>query len=202
MLLPGSFGLPPVMTRAMNSAGTRPIAKRSHGPSSRLAALRWYNARPQDNMSDTRSDARTRRQRDARRIRGPATNPLDRCVPADRGRGRGPSHPMPMHRHNRSGAVSELLAVRSGVRLTHERDEWYRVAGRYPEDKVVPDLVFNRVPEAKAGKNRLHLDLRPQDRLPVARLQGLGARRPDVGQGPTSPGCDGRPGSSEFCFNR
>jgi hypothetical protein len=53
-----------------------------------------------------------------------------------------------------------------------------------PEDGVVPDLVFNRVSEGKAAKNRLHLDLRPQDEdAEVARLEGLGARRPDVGQG-------------------
>ncbi len=52
------------------------------------------------------------------------------------------------------------------------------------DDGVVPDLVFNRVPESKAGKNRLHLDLRPQDQAAeVARLEGLGARRVDVGQG-------------------
>ena len=74
-----------------------------------------------------------------------------------------------------------LLAVRSGGRRTHERDEEVVLeppAGT-PEDGVVPDLVFNRVPEGKAGKNRLHLDLRPQDQAAeVARLEGLGARRP------------------------
>jgi catechol 2,3-dioxygenase-like lactoylglutathione lyase family enzyme len=53
------------------------------------------------------------------------------------------------------------------------------------EDGVAPDLLFLRVPEEKAGKNRLHLDLRPEDQAAeVARLEGLGARRADVGQGP------------------
>ena len=53
------------------------------------------------------------------------------------------------------------------------------------EDGVAPDLLFLRVPEEKAGKNRLHLDLRPQDQAAeVSRLEGLGARRADVGQGP------------------
>ncbi|TDE97430.1 VOC family protein [Occultella glacieicola] len=52
------------------------------------------------------------------------------------------------------------------------------------EDCVVADLLFIRVPEPKARKNRLHLDLRPEDRdAEVARLEGLGARRVDVGQG-------------------
>ena len=51
-------------------------------------------------------------------------------------------------------------------------------------DGVVPDLVFIRVPEEKAGKNRLHLDLRPGDQsVEVQRLQLLGAVRADIGQG-------------------
>jgi Glyoxalase-like domain len=52
-----------------------------------------------------------------------------------------------------------------------------------PEDGVAPDLLFLRVPEEKALKNRLHLDLRPGDQAAeVVRLEGLGARRADVGQ--------------------
>lgn len=52
------------------------------------------------------------------------------------------------------------------------------------EDGVAPDLLFMRVPEAKAGKNRLHIDLRPKDQAAeVGRLESLGARRVDVGQG-------------------
>ncbi|MGG5174918.1 VOC family protein [Pseudarthrobacter sp. J1763] len=48
-----------------------------------------------------------------------------------------------------------------------------------------PGLTFLRVPESKSVKNRLHLDLRPDDRdAEVARLEALGARRIDVGQGP------------------
>ncbi len=54
-----------------------------------------------------------------------------------------------------------------------------------PEDGVSPDLLLARVPEEKSGKNRLHLDLRPQDQaVEVARLEALGATRVDVGQGP------------------
>ncbi len=53
-----------------------------------------------------------------------------------------------------------------------------------PEDGIVPDLLFLRVPEKRQGKNRLHLDLRPRDQAAeVARLEALGARRADVGQG-------------------
>jgi catechol 2,3-dioxygenase-like lactoylglutathione lyase family enzyme len=53
-----------------------------------------------------------------------------------------------------------------------------------PEEGVSPDLLLLRVPEEKATKNRLHIDLRPDDQAAeVARLEGLGARRVSVGQG-------------------
>ncbi|WP_457963993.1 VOC family protein [Arthrobacter sp. D1-29] len=53
-----------------------------------------------------------------------------------------------------------------------------------PEDGVSPDLLFLKVPERKEIKNRLHLDLRPEDQAAeVKRLQELGARRVSVGQG-------------------
>ena len=52
-----------------------------------------------------------------------------------------------------------------------------------PEDGVSPDLVFLKVPEAKSGKNRLHLDLRPEDQATeVERIEALGAKRAFVGQ--------------------
>ncbi|HAM01951.1 MAG TPA: glyoxalase [Acidimicrobiaceae bacterium] len=72
------------------------------------------------------------------------------------------------------------------------------------EDGVVPDLLFLRVPEDKAGKNRLHLDLRPTDQAAeVARLEGLGARRVDVGQGPQSTWVVmADPEGNEFCVLR
>jgi hypothetical protein len=56
-----------------------------------------------------------------------------------------------------------------------------------PEDGVAPDILFLKVPEPKAVKNRLHLDLRPLDQAAeVARLEALGARRVDIGQGDVS----------------
>jgi hypothetical protein len=47
-------------------------------------------------------------------------------------------------------------------------------------------LVFIQVPEDKAVKNRLHLDVSPIDGSTedeVTRLLGLGATKTDVGQG-------------------
>jgi hypothetical protein len=52
------------------------------------------------------------------------------------------------------------------------------------EDGVAADLLFLRVPDPNPGKNRLHLDLRPDDQAAeVDRLISLGAKRTSVGQG-------------------
>jgi catechol 2,3-dioxygenase-like lactoylglutathione lyase family enzyme len=67
------------------------------------------------------------------------------------------------------------------------------------EDGVVPDLLFLKVPEGKTVKNRLHLDLRPEDQAAeVARLEALGARRVDVGQGEVSWVVMADPDGNEF----
>lgn len=68
-----------------------------------------------------------------------------------------------------------------------------------PEDCVAPDLLFLKVPEGKSVKNRLHLDLRPRDQAAeVARLEGLGARRVDIGQGTASWVVMADPDGNEF----
>lgn len=55
-----------------------------------------------------------------------------------------------------------------------------------PRERIGPGMVFVQVPEGKAVKNRLHIDLAPlsgQDRdAEIARLEKLGATRDDVGQ--------------------
>jgi hypothetical protein len=66
-----------------------------------------------------------------------------------------------------------------------------------------PGLLFAPVPEEKSGKNRLHLDLRPDDRDgEVARLMSLGATRADVGQGDRSWIVLADPEGNEFCVLR
>jgi hypothetical protein len=72
------------------------------------------------------------------------------------------------------------------------------------EDGVVPDLLFLRVPETKVIKNRLHLDLRPDDQAAeVARLEQLGASRTDVGQrGDVTWIVMVDPHGNEFCILR
>jgi hypothetical protein len=63
-----------------------------------------------------------------------------------------------------------------------------------------PGLVFVPVPEHKAGKNRLHLDLNPDDQdAEVERLLDMGARHMDVGQGDKPWVVLADPEGNEFC---
>ncbi len=93
-----------------------------------------------------------------------------------------------------------------GWRRTHDTPD--EVALEPPEhsihDGVAPDLLFLRVPDAKAGKNRLHLDLRPEDQTAeVARLESLGATRVDIGQADdVSWVVMADPEGNEFCVLR
>jgi hypothetical protein len=73
-----------------------------------------------------------------------------------------------------------------------------------PFERVPPGLVFVPVPEPKAGKNRLHLDLAPSadsdHAAEVQRLVELGARRVDVGQGDAPWAVLADPEGNEFCL--
>jgi hypothetical protein len=82
--------------------------------------------------------------------------------------------------------LADFWQAALGWRRTFERDDEIVLEPPEgsPEDGVSPDLLFLRVPEEPSSKNRLHLDLRPVDQdAEVARLEALGARRADVGQG-------------------
>ncbi len=71
---------------------------------------------------------------------------------------------------------------------------------------LAPEILFVRVPEARSGKNRLHLDVCPIDggqAEELRRILALGARHADIGQG------EGRswyvladPEGNEFCLVR
>jgi len=93
-----------------------------------------------------------------------------------------------------------------GWRRTHEEDDEIVLeppAGS-AEDGVLPDLLFLRVPEQKGLKNRLHLDLRPEDQdAEVARLEELGARQISMGQGAAATWVVmADPDGNEFCVLR
>ena len=74
------------------------------------------------------------------------------------------------------------------------------------EDEVVlaadsePGLVFVPAPEGKTVKNRLHIDLAPDDQeREVERVLALGATRADIGQGEQPWVVLADPEGNEFC---
>jgi len=72
----------------------------------------------------------------------------------------------------------------------------------YP-DPVALAVLFEPVPEAKTGKNRVHLDLATESAehqaALVARLRSLGAQSADVGQGDVPWAVLADPEGNEFC---
>ena len=81
-------------------------------------------------------------------------------------------------------------------------DVWIGPGEGHPHDGIMPDVLFVKVPDhdEKLGKNRLHLDLRSDDQAAeVARLEALGARRADIGQGDVTWVVMADPEGNEFC---
>jgi len=69
-----------------------------------------------------------------------------------------------------------------------------------PQSGLLPGILFLAVHEAKDSKNRLHIDLRPDDQAAeVERLIALGASRIDIGQGDASWVVLADPEGNEFC---
>lgn len=102
--------------------------------------------------------------------------------------------------------IARWWADALGWRITYETaDEWViEPPAGSPEDGVAPDILFARVPETKQIKNRLHLDLRPDDQAAeLDRFLALGANRVDVGQsGDESWEVLADPDGNEFCILR
>jgi hypothetical protein len=101
--------------------------------------------------------------------------------------------------------IAGFLQEALGWRRTHDGDDEVVLEPPEgsPEDGVSPDLLFLKVPEAKTVKNRLHIDLRPVDQdVEVARLEGLGATRVDIGQGDQTWVVLADPDGNEFCVLR
>ena len=69
-----------------------------------------------------------------------------------------------------------------------------------PAPNQLPGLLFISVPEAKSIKNRLHIDLRPDDHdVEVTRLLAMGATTVDIGQGNPPWTVLADPEGNEFC---
>jgi predicted enzyme related to lactoylglutathione lyase len=88
-----------------------------------------------------------------------------------------------------------------GVEDDEEIDVWPHEY-RYPDPVALP-LVFVPAPEAKAVKNRIHLDLATESvahqAAEVERLLDLGATPADIGQGDVPWVVLADPEGSEFC---
>ena len=72
-----------------------------------------------------------------------------------------------------------------------------------PNGGAGPDILFIETPDTKLHKNRLHLDLRPDDQAAeVARALELGAARVDIGQGEPTWVVMADVEGNEFCILR
>ncbi|AGL15161.1 VOC family protein [Actinoplanes sp. N902-109] len=82
-------------------------------------------------------------------------------------------------------------------RIVHEQPDEVEIR-RAPD--VLPGIVFVPVPDAKTVKNRLHIDLRPEDQeAEVERLVDMGARPVEIGQHEVSWVVLADPEGNEFC---
>jgi catechol 2,3-dioxygenase-like lactoylglutathione lyase family enzyme len=87
-----------------------------------------------------------------------------------------------------------------GFSVVFEAPDEVVIAGGTEEEPKLPGLCFVPVPEGKSVKNRLHIDLNPDDQdAEVARLEALGARRVDVGQQDARWVVLADPEGNEFC---
>ncbi|MFG3660480.1 VOC family protein [Streptomyces sp. NPDC047706] len=97
-------------------------------------------------------------------------------------------------------ALGNWWAEALGWVVINESAEEYEIR---PAADRAPGLLFVPVPEARSVKNRLHLDLRPDDQeAEVTRLLALGARSADVGQGERAWVVLADPEGNEFCVLR
>ena len=101
-------------------------------------------------------------------------------------------------------ALARWWAEVLGWEVVHDPDEEPDVAIVPPEGAGA--WLFQRVPEPKSVKNRLHVDVRPQNGSSQAeeleRLVDLGARPVDIGQGDVTWHVLADPEGNEFCLLR
>jgi predicted enzyme related to lactoylglutathione lyase len=84
-----------------------------------------------------------------------------------------------------------------------ESNEPERVIELTPKDGSTTTILIIEVHDEKKTKNRVHFDLRPDDQAAeVARVEALGARRVDIGQGDVSWVVLADPEGNEFCILR
>jgi predicted enzyme related to lactoylglutathione lyase len=98
-------------------------------------------------------------------------------------------------------ALARFWAAVLGHRILSEAEDEV-VVGSDEHDH--PGLCFVLVPDEKTTKNRLHIDLNPDDQVAeVERIVALGARPVDVGQGTDKSWIVlADPEGNEFCVLR
>ena len=81
-------------------------------------------------------------------------------------------------------AVAAFWTAALGWQVVDENEEGVMIAPYSDRRPGVHPVYFQVNPDEKRVKNRWHFDLAPDDQpAEVARLEGLGARRADIGQG-------------------
>ena len=97
--------------------------------------------------------------------------------------------------------LARFWAEALGWRILSEREREVVIG---PDETAPVGICFMPVTDHKAVKNRLHLDLAPDDQAAeVERIVGLGARRVDIGQGDQKSWVVlADPEGNEFCVLR
>ena len=107
--------------------------------------------------------------------------------------------------------VADFWCAVLGYEITDTDGDLIEIAPQKPDREalragpVPPPLVFATVPESKTIKNRIHIDVSPIDSSQedeVARIEALGARRIDIGQGDVHWVVMADPEGNEFCVLR
>ena len=100
-------------------------------------------------------------------------------------------------------SVAQFWAAVLGVKVAADQEEGFVSLAALPGGLII---AFQNAPERKTVKNRVHLDMTPSGTTQegeVARLEGLGATRADVGQPPDAAWVVMRdPEGNEFCVLR
>jgi hypothetical protein len=95
------------------------------------------------------------------------------------------------------GRLARWWAEALGYQIVHEEADEVEI--RRSADEM-PGLLFGTSPDPKTVKNRLHIDLRPDDQeSEVERLVNMGARPVDIGQHDVSWVVLADPEGNEFC---
>jgi catechol 2,3-dioxygenase-like lactoylglutathione lyase family enzyme len=100
-------------------------------------------------------------------------------------------------------ALAEFWTTALGWQVVDESEDGVMIAPFADPHPGVFPVYFQENPDAKVVKNRWHFDLAPVDQAAeVARLQSLGARHADIGQGDVAWVVMADVEGNEFCVLR